>query len=203
MARRLIGTGTTNSNGIATCNTTYTGVGAGKLQIIAVSGDLESETYELIDAILRDGGITGDKNDNAFGYNTTYITLTTNTTGTTVENIDTAAEGFRAFTSKNPTDNTYAWDGALCIECDIISTGNNNRIQLYVDNNNLITRTTEELELTQGGHLKLEYDGNTAVYYVDGVEKFRRTFELSNYNIRFFLPSQSTFAYKNFIVYPI
>ena len=68
MARRLIGTGVTNSQGIATMNkdpngntiTGYTGTGAGKLQIIAVSGDVQSSEYELIDAkILQTGKTTG------------------------------------------------------------------------------------------------------------------------------------------------
>ena len=66
MARRLIGTGITNNQGIAIMNkdpqgntiTGYTGVGAGKLDIIAVSGDLQSETYELIDATVNQTGKT-------------------------------------------------------------------------------------------------------------------------------------------------
>jgi len=73
MARRLIGTGVTNSQGIATMNkdpsgttiTGYTGTGAGKLQIIAVSGNIQSTEYELIDAkLLQTGKTTG-------WYNTT------------------------------------------------------------------------------------------------------------------------------------
>ena len=42
MARRLIGTGTTDSNGKV--SVTYTGTGAGKLQIVEESGSLLSET---------------------------------------------------------------------------------------------------------------------------------------------------------------
>ena len=52
MARRLIGTGITNAQGIAIMDkdaqgetiTGYTGVGAGKLQIVAESGSLQSQT---------------------------------------------------------------------------------------------------------------------------------------------------------------
>ena len=64
MARRLIGTGVTNSQGIAIMNkdangntiSGYTGVGAGKLQIVAESGTLQSETYEILDCIFLDRG---------------------------------------------------------------------------------------------------------------------------------------------------
>ena len=55
MARRLIGTGTTNASGIASI--TYTGTGAGKLHLIAESGDLKSSTYEITDAKYIDDGV--------------------------------------------------------------------------------------------------------------------------------------------------
>lgn len=71
MARRLIGTGVTNSQGIAIMNkdaqgnpiTGYTGTGAGRLQIIAESGDLQSETYDLYDCIKYDLATTANHND--------------------------------------------------------------------------------------------------------------------------------------------
>ena len=203
MARRLIGTGTTDSNGKV--SVTYTGTGAGKLQLVAESGSLQSEIYGLIDAVLRDGGVTGDKNTNAFAYNTTYITVTTDSTGTTVENIESTSGNFRAFTSRNPTDNSYLWNGDFAIEFDIISSSSSNRIQLYVDNSNLISRTVEELGISNGGHLKIEYKDGVASYYVNNEDtpNYTRTLALSNYNIRVFLPSISTFTYKNFAVYPI
>ena len=52
MARRLIGTGTTNSQGVATCD--YTGVGAGEIDIVATSGSLVSGTYGVLDCIWYD-----------------------------------------------------------------------------------------------------------------------------------------------------
>ena len=165
----------------------------------------QSEIYEVIDATLRDGGVTGDRNTNAFAYNTTYITVATDSTGTTVENTESTAGGFRAFTSRNPTDNSYLWNGDFAIEVDIVSSSSSSRVQLYVDNNNLISRTVEELEISDGGHLKIEYKDEVASYYVNNEDTptYTRTLALSNYNIRFFLPSTSTFSYKNFIVYPI
>lgn len=52
MARKLIGTAVTDENGEATI--TYTGTGAGKLNIVAESGTFLSETYEVVDAIYYD-----------------------------------------------------------------------------------------------------------------------------------------------------
>lgn len=199
MGKRLIATGTTDSNGQV--KITYTGKGAGKLQLTAESGTLTSPTYELIDSVLRDGGVTDDHNNNAFGYNTTYITASTNTTGTTVENLDTS--GFRAYTSRNPTNNSYNWDGDYAIEMDIISGDEGVRMQLYTDNSNVISRTLSELGLTSGGHLRIEYSNGTATYYVDGTQSYTRTLSLTTYNIRMFLSASSTFTYKNFMVYPI
>lgn len=58
---RLIGTGTTNAQGIARCSNNYVGTGKGEVDIVAstdnpiVEGSLVSETYELIDCMVFDG----------------------------------------------------------------------------------------------------------------------------------------------------
>lgn len=57
MARKLIGTAVTDENGEATI--TYTGTGAGKLNIVAESGTFQSEIYGLTDAIFYDTCTTG------------------------------------------------------------------------------------------------------------------------------------------------
>lgn len=61
MARKLIGTGVTDANGEATI--TYTGTGAGKLNIVAESGTFVSETSTIMDYINYDNGIDGDSSD--------------------------------------------------------------------------------------------------------------------------------------------
>lgn len=72
MARRYLGYGTTNSQGIATLDHDptgatiqgYTGVGAGKVDIVAESGSLQSEPYELLDCAFLDFGTTGHDSTN-------------------------------------------------------------------------------------------------------------------------------------------
>jgi len=61
MARRLIGSGTTDSNG--RISVPYTGKGAGKIQLVAVSGTLQSETYSVWDYIKYDKGTINDHKD--------------------------------------------------------------------------------------------------------------------------------------------
>ena len=61
MTKRLIGTGTTDATGKVSI--TYTGVGAGKLQITAEAAGLTSDTYELIDAITMDKGTSSNYNN--------------------------------------------------------------------------------------------------------------------------------------------
>ena len=51
MATRLIGSGTTDSQGKININ--YTGTGAGKLQLIAKQGNLTSDTFILYDALFN------------------------------------------------------------------------------------------------------------------------------------------------------
>ena len=98
MARRYLGYGYTNSQGIAKLEYdadgeplthSYTGVGAGKLDIVAESGSLQSETYAIYDCIVFDNAISSDYNDiwtltNAdLTRASTYSRLSETTTGTT------------------------------------------------------------------------------------------------------------------------
>ena len=66
MARILLGSATTNNLGVATLN--YTGVGIGKLDVIAVTtidGEtVSSEKIDFCDCLFYDGAVNGNKNDN-------------------------------------------------------------------------------------------------------------------------------------------
>jgi hypothetical protein len=69
MAYRLIGTGTTNAQGVAICSNNYVGTGKGEVDFIAstdnpiVEGSLQSVPSSVIDGIFRDGGTSSDHND--------------------------------------------------------------------------------------------------------------------------------------------
>ena len=116
---RLLGTGTTNGQGIATLNkdpneqtiTGYTGVGAGKVDIIACdtnnpndSEALLSTVKEILDCISYDKGTSADHND------TMWNSVTKFTRGDTYTTIAKDTQDYGVWTSI--TDNT-------CIELDI------------------------------------------------------------------------------------
>ena len=87
MARRLLGSATTDSNGVATLN--YTGQGVGKMQIVAEiivqSGTCTSETIEIGDWLFYDGGVIGDNSTDWTYYNGSVITETVTETGTVLD----------------------------------------------------------------------------------------------------------------------
>ena len=92
MAKRYLGYGYTNAQGVAkleydsegnALTHSYTGVGAGKIDIVAESGTLQSETYEVLDCAFLDIATTGNTNSNwsnAYGS----PSVSTDSTGTTI-----------------------------------------------------------------------------------------------------------------------
>ena len=65
---RLIGTGTTNAQGIARCSNNYVGTGKGEVDLVAstdnpiVQGSIQSGTYEVLDNVLYFKGDTVTSN---------------------------------------------------------------------------------------------------------------------------------------------
>ena len=204
MALRQIGTGTTDNNG--RINITYTGKGAGKLQIIAKNGSLQSETYEVHDCSFYDKAITGNASTN-WVYNTTDITPTPAPDGTTVTNG--SEDTGRTYWANNPGTSTGVdtdWNGPTTVEVDIVSSDNS--ITFQVGNNTVGTasRTMTQLGLTSGGHLKVVYDGTTVKYYVNNNSTATYTANISfgndNFYVRFYLPQGTNFKYREFQLYP-
>ena len=200
MARRLIGTGTTNAQGIATCNTTYTGVGAGKLQIIAVSGDLQSETYEVYDCIFRDGGITGDSNYTAF-YNYAAFNPQVSSTGTLLTNSTTSTANY--FANIDSTSDLYDFTAPFCVEFDIVSfeatyTG----IQITETGETGVIKNFSQLGITGACHLKVVVNGTQILYYVDDEAPVTQDYTVTKARVSLTL-NNGTLTYKNFMIYPI
>ena len=105
---RLIGSGTTDANGRVSVS--YTGTGAGKLQIIALSGDLStgaltSNTYDLWDLLFYDSGFEdstslaskwthdSSKLNRSSDDNGTKLTVTNATTSTCIQYTNTTFTG--------------------------------------------------------------------------------------------------------------
>ena len=69
---RLIGSATTDTNGVASLN--YTGKGVGLLDIVAKCENVESNQIEIADCLYYDRGSQADHNTNHSNYNS-YFTV--------------------------------------------------------------------------------------------------------------------------------
>ena len=102
MARRLIGSGTTDVNGRVSI--TYTGTGVGKLQLVAEYGELSSQVYDLWDLLFYDSGFEdstsltakwtlGSAVSRSVGDNGTTLTINDRNTSTSNQYTNTTFSG--------------------------------------------------------------------------------------------------------------
>ena len=170
---RFLGTGITNSQGIANLskdpnNQTingYTGVGAGKIDIVAcdmsdptTSGAMISEAKEIIDCINYDQGTTNTHND-AMWSSTSNMTRGTSTTGTQI-----AKQG-TSYSVSTPISNNNCID--IEIKMNPSSTTSHIMNIRDSDNNNLysITKGNSGLTNNEWNHYIITIiDGTVTVY---------------------------------------
>lgn len=195
MGKRLIATGTTDSNGQV--KITYTGKGAGKLQLTAESGTLQSETYNLYDTLFYDIG-TSAPAENTWVMN--GFTPTYSTDGTTL----TSTEFATCFANKKGTGvNVFDWDSPVCIEFYIGQVNSSNAdIQVY-DNTNNATRSFNVLGITGNNQIKILVESDKIRYFVDDVEKTSSQITVTIGTFRVGLRGTGTITFKNFMIYPI
>lgn len=197
--RRLIGTGTTDSQGQVAI--TYTGTGAGKLDVIAECGDLQSETYTLYDVLFKD-----------IGTDTEY------TDWTSLINMDIARTTESVLT---PTDSTVSGAAYLTIsdytvpfniefDFNLSFTGNASYgiMSIRQGSTSKAAVSPNALGLTSDkySHIKLTVTSTELKINVDGTDKtpishdgvFNRFYIWQNGNVLW-----QSIKYKNFIIYPI
>ena len=101
------------------------------------------------------------------------------------------------------SDGTYnKWKSPIKVEFDIVSGDDNVKVQLSKSNAVYISRSLSQLR--NPSHIKIEYDGETAKYYVDGDAEpiYKKTLSIGDdFQIRFSIPIQSSIKYKNFKIY--
>ena len=200
--RRLIGTGTTDSNGQVTID--YTGVGAGKVQLMAECGTIQSETYSLYDVLFKD-----------IGTETDY------TAWTSLINMDIARTTETILT---PTDPTLSGAAYLTISSytvpftieldfcmDFTSNAGSSVLSIRQGSTSKASVSPNALGLTSGkySHIKLTVTSTELQINVDGTDKTPLTHD-GVFN-RFYITQNANSAgslwqsvkYKNFIIYPI
>ena len=208
-----VSTLTTNQNGTVTYN--YTANGTGEHSFKAVQDLIESDDYDLLDCLFYDPAKNGESN-NGFHIVGNNITTTNDSTGTLVTEVSGTSARRYSVDNPNPSsqyseqsDKVYTWDNPLIIECDIISGSGNTTIGVrrwnpsingYSDN---IYQTFTQLGLTNGGHLKIVYDGTYVKYYVDNTLTYTSSsVTLTRYGVTFLVPTSGSFKYKDFKIYP-
>ena len=152
---------------------------------------------------FKDIATADNHNSNGFSYNTTYIVTNYGDIGTIVSNTDTS-DTVRVYSAKDSNNNYQSWNNPITVEVDIFEVnGDNVRFQLYQDGDNSSTLNLKTYGFTNGGHLKVTYDGTNVNYYFNGSETpdvtVART--LSNFQVRFSFIGTGWLEYKNFIIY--
>ena len=151
MARRLIGTAVTDSNGEATI--TYTGTGAGKLNVVAESGTFVSQPYSILDTLFFDDCTDNTKASKYHRYNNTVSEPSFDETGMFVERTSTG-NGYLFVGQSNSTDNPYALDFA--VEFDVVNVSGDVRF--------LTGGTFDGIRsMSANDHYKVEYYTNKQV----------------------------------------
>ena len=193
--RILLGTGTTDANGNVTV--TYTGVGAGKVQLMAECGTIQSETYVLYDCLIKDTGITGTSTD-LFGNMSVF---TRGETGTQMYYENTGSTTFSTSFSNRVAMN----GGELALDFELISnTYCNVQTARYESGK---TTQYEQFWINGTGDVHMEFkEEGTFIYLNDNLIR-SDTSETNNEEITLFFRALSgdtaDFTYKNLKVYPI
>lgn len=195
MARKLIGTAVTDENGRATI--TYTGTGAGQLNIVAENGTFQSETYKLIDGLWVDMGTSNNYSD---WRTSPTIDIAKNTEYTTISPKDSTIFSSRAVDLATGTN---------CIEFDVNINVHTAFLSLRQNNTSVTNLSNEYLgidsSLNQWHHIRLEWNETQYRAIVDDNVKDYRTFSNTPNRFQFSINANTglDIKYKNFVMYTI
>ena len=144
--------------------------------------------------VFRDAGVTGDSSAEYWAWNSSYVSQSVGSTGTTVTNSDNSD---RVYTLRKATSGSqYEVFSRFCsFEFDLISVTGNVQIQQRIGT------TQKGYNLTETGHYKIINDDEYINIYCNDVLKDRLENTMTGlHQIRFGLFGISSFTYKNFKV---
>ncbi|MBR1748848.1 MAG: hypothetical protein IJ743_03530 [Bacilli bacterium] len=208
---RYLGYGITNEQGIATLDHdangdpithSYTGTGAGKVDIVASTdkpvdisdSSLQSETYELMDAMFYDDGTSASNNL----WRLNNATLTRDSEYTTVKS--TAQWGNIQLSRNNVQVNLLENNSTIVIEMDLLGCSSQKLMSLrYYDG------THHYLNFPAlDGHHKVTITSNSQKFEVDGVVKQNWSVNIPNIYLQTSMSeSNLELQFKQLKVYPI
>ena len=203
MVKRLLGTATTDSSGVATLN--YTGTGKGKIQLIAETNDgsLSSTAYEIIDSYFYDDGGTGST-ANWYNSSPDVLTVTKESDGTLLSS--TGACNY--FSNSTNTTNRYL-ENAWCVEFDVVTYTGTPYIRLYGSSSQWSNLSFENRGITNGSHIKFTYNDltNSVLWEVDDLTPFYYIIQTDlsslQLGLSFRFGDVGTLKFKNYKVYSV
>ena len=210
MARRLLGSATTNSSGVAVLSNAYTGSGAGKIDVVATTtiddSTVVSQPYTVIDALFKDIGTSTDYGNwsNWTSYEPkltrdTYCKIEVDT-----ENSKTNARMYKQFDASN---------NDIAIEFDVKQvTSSNTNVWATLRNN--ATNVLGNLDMNRfssyGGvinewvHFKLIISPTNCLVYINNNSSPYTYISGGITRFYFQIDTNTTeLDYKNFVIYPV
>lgn len=185
--RRLIGYATTDSNGVA--SVTYTGKGVGEMDIVAESGG---------EMLFHHSG-TDTNETNPFYYNSSNIQVSTDTTGTLLEN--SASTTYNYYANLGSTGDLYDFQAPYTIEFDVVSySATYCGIQNTETGQTGALRNFSQLTNKTSFHIKIIVTGEKIIYQIDDDTPIEQTYSTSKVRVSLTL-NNGTLRYKNFFIY--
>ena len=208
----FLGSGTTDSNGVAKLDHdangdpishSYTGSGVGELDIVASLDDpdsisdssLQSEPYEVIDAMYYDKALEGSGNHNDIYY-MVGTSVTRGSDGSVVAKTTSDATRYLYAASSNSQSDILYFNENTCIEFDILEVTGTNQIELFC------IGVGATVSILSQGHWKCVVTPNSEKIYKDDVEIVSRDYDFSSTFRATFLVV-NTFKFKDLKIYPI
>ena len=167
------------------------------------------ETYSIIDAFVRDGGVTG--NSNIARFNDQYVTVTVDSTGTSVVNNGSSTRSYW-WNKEGTTTDERDWDLPLCIEFDYTIINNSGASYQFWKANtsgdylsiNLSTALTNYN--LSSAHIKITLTSSKLIVWVNDNKYQESNFSFISSGLlscRFVVGGNNSFKYKNYIHYQI
>jgi len=187
--------GVTDDNGLA--EITYTGTGIGEVEITVKYGPLLQETFVLWDTVWFDVGVTGKKNEDWYRSNNN-ITVHTYDDGTLLE----STQAVNIYANSTSNINRFLTDDFI-IEFDVVSFSGNVNVRLASTNGNYDWQFNNK-SITDGSHIKLEYQDGSLTHTVDDNSPVTTATGLNgNLGVSFRFSTVQSLKYKNYKIYSI
>lgn len=214
MAYIYLGYGKTNEQGIATLDHdaqgnpithSYTGTGAGELDIIASLDDnthisdrsIQSGTYRTLDCIQYDSCTTGTVNSNWLN-SSAFTSVSSDPTGMSVIN-NTSAQQQLIWNKQGTSSDQRDWDYPSCIEFEILEMTGSVYLMCRSESNQNAPRISN---YGVGKH-RIEVTDSSMKYFFEDELKLSYDYDNTLFAIRFHADASSNFKLKDFKVYPI